>query len=395
MDYFRGGTSIEAASRFGTPCYVFSWESVRDALSVLTSLNRGIPIRHWLSLKSQPLRRLVREWRLLNEGIEVVSEFELRAALSEGYSPERILVNGVAKHRWMADIAVSGLRLHFDSLEEVSRLATTAARLAWRVGLRFALRRQVDPDEPSFFTQFGLSPTEARTAYGPGRRGCHLRKRAFHLRSNVPVASEYSEALAEMAVRCQEAGFAPRFIDCGGGLPCPGDDLSRDANPTFSMADFAEALCSGVRSFPEAEEIWLENGRFITGRAGVLVLGVADIKDRPECRYVICNGGRTNHALVSDWERHDIFSIPERSGRLCLTTLCGPTCMAFDRLCRIELPDDLQIGDLLVWKNAGSYHLPWETRFSHGLAPVVWIDSNDSMSLVRPRETFSEWWNSR
>ncbi len=389
-------TAAEAAQQYGTPCYLFSWQSVLHALDALNALKSDIPIRHWLSLKSQPLRRLVQEWRSLNTGIEVVSEFELRAALSEGFSPQNVLVNGVGKHHWMKDIDVSGLRVHLDSLEEARRLAETAARLGWRVGLRFALRKQMDPDEPLFFTQFGLSPTEARTAAQMLRvAGVTLESAHFHLRSNVPVASEYAEALVEMALRCQEANFAPRFIDCGGGLPCPGDDLSRDAHPTFDMADFTEALCSGVRAFAGVEEIWLENGRFVTGRAGVLVIRVIDIKERPECRYVICDGGRTNHALVSDWERHNVFSIPARSGRLRLSTLCGPTCMAFDRLCRLDLADDVQIGDLLVWQNAGAYHIPWETRFSYGLAPVVWIDSNGSMSLVRQRESFKEWWNGR
>jgi len=387
--------ALEAAERFGTPCYLFSWERVLHVWHVLKALKGDIPVRHWLSLKSQPLRRLVQEWRSLNTGIEVVSEFELRAALSAGFSTENILVNGVGKHHWMEGISVSGLRVHFDSVDEASRLAKTAARLAWRVGLRFALRKQVDPDEPLFYTQFGLSAAEARATVGALRAaGVALESAHFHLRSNVPAASEYSEALAEMGLRCQEANFSPRFIDCGGGLPCPGDDLPRDAHSSFKMAEFIEVLRSGVRAFSGVEEIWLENGRFVTGRAGALVIRVVDIKDRPECRYVICDGGRTNHALVSDWERHNVFSIPARSARSRLTTLCGPTCMAFDRLCRLELPDDVQIGDLMVWQNAGAYHIPWETRFSHGLAPVVWIDSNDRMSLVRQRETFEEWWSS-
>jgi diaminopimelate decarboxylase len=263
-------------------------------------------------------------------------------------------------HRWMADLTVPGLRVNFDSLEEISQLAGVAARLAWRVGLRLAVKKQMDPDEPGFFGQFGMSSAETGVAVEALRvAGATLETANFHLRSNVPVANDYSEALAELALGCQDAGFVPRFVDCGGGLPCPGDDLPRDAKETFDLRKFADALSSGVRAFRAVEEIWLENGRFVTGRAGVLVLRVVDIKDRPECRYVICDGGRTNHALVSDWERHNVFMIPARSGRLRLTTLCGPTCMAFDRLCRFELPDDVQIGDLLVWQNAGAYHIPW------------------------------------
>jgi diaminopimelate decarboxylase len=110
----------EAASRFGTPCYLFSWPIVLEALDVLTSLECGVPIRHWLSMKTQPLRYLLREWRELGLGVEVVSEFELRAALEQGFPPDRILVNGVAKHYWLSDIHVQGLRVHFDSLQEAS-----------------------------------------------------------------------------------------------------------------------------------------------------------------------------------------------------------------------------------------------------------------------------------
>ena len=386
----------EAAARFGTPCYLFSWQRVLDALDLLNGLECEIPIRHWLSLKTQPLRRLLQAWRTLNSGVEVVSEFELRAALNEGFSSSNILVNGVAKHHWIEHVSVSGLRVNFDSLQEASRLAGTAARLAWRAGLRFALSKQVDPDEPLYLTQFGLSPSEASVvARTLVVAGVNLEAAHFHLRSNVLVATDYAEALAELALRCREANLAPRFIDCGGGLPCPGEDLLRDMNPAFDLAEFAKVLCCGVRAFPNIEEIWLENGRFVTSRAGVLVLRIIDIKDRPECRYLICDGGRTNHALVSDWERHSIFLIPKRSGQPRLTTLCGPTCMAFDRLCRLQFPDNVQIGDLVVWENAGAYHIPWETRFSHGLAPVVWMDPDGGMSLVRQREEFDQWWTSR
>ena len=44
-----------------------------------------IVCRHWLSCKTQPVAPLLRWWRGQGRPIEVVSEFELRAALAEGY----------------------------------------------------------------------------------------------------------------------------------------------------------------------------------------------------------------------------------------------------------------------------------------------------------------------
>jgi hypothetical protein len=98
------------------------------------------------------------------------------------------------------------------------------------------------------------------------------------------------------------------------------------------------------------------------------------------------------NALVSNWEAHEILAIPKRSGRRRLTNVTGPTCMAFDRLARCPLSRELRAGDHLVWLDAGAYHLPWETRFSHGLAAVYWHDGS-RLAEVRPRETFEHWWN--
>ena len=52
----------------------------------------------------------------------------------------------------------------------------------------------------------------------------------------------------------------------------------------------------------------------------------------------------------------------------------------------------MEVGDKIVWHNAGAYHLPWETRFSHGLAPVVWYGGGDEVMVVRERERFGNWW---
>jgi hypothetical protein len=65
--------------------------------------------------------------------------------------------------------------------------------------------------------------------------------------------------------------------------------------------------------------------------------------------------------------------------------------MTDDSLGRVQLPDDVVPGDLLVWMNAGAYHLPWETRFSQGLCAVAWCDEAESLSLARERERADEW----
>lgn len=387
-------------ARHAAPFYLFSVVPIEHALTELDRHFSRLPVRHWLSFKTQPLRPLVQWWRRQGRGIEVVSEFELLAALQEGFPPERILVNGPAKHHWLPRHPVRGLRVNFDSLTEMRALLPVARQLGWSLGARVHTGEEFDPEDKHLPTQFGMTGGEAVEALkelkrSNGPRGCKSRVEMMHvhLRTNVASADIYERALAEVADICRRARFQPRFVDCGGGFPPPGVRLVNGArvDAGFSLAAMARAVERALKLFPAAEECWMENGRWLTARSGVLVTKVLEAKQRGRHRNLICDAGRTTNALISLWEHHDLFTIPERRGPRLLTTVNGPTCMAFDKLARRPLPRGIRAGDHLVWMDAGAYHLPWETRFSQGLIPVLWHDGR-RVQVVRRRESFANWW---
>ncbi|HEU0009405.1 MAG TPA: hypothetical protein VFT34_06285 [Verrucomicrobiae bacterium] len=379
---------------WSSPFYVFSASPVQQALAELDQHFGHLPIRHWLSCKTQPLRPLLQWWRRAERPIEVVSEFEFRAALAEGFTPERILINGPAKHRWLPAVARRGLRVNFDSPAEARRLTPLAKRLGWTCGVRLLTREEFDPESPDFATQFGFEPDEAVVAIQALKRAnVRLETIHFHLRTNVASHGVYERALAHAAEICRVAQFAPRFVDLGGGFPPPGV-LTRGGKAVdaqFDLQPMAGVYERALRLFPSARELWLENGRWLLARSGVLVVRILDVKERPKVRALICDGGRTMNALVSNWENHELLALPERRGTATPTTVHGPTCMAFDQLARRPLPRTLRAGDHLLWLEAGAYHLPWETAFSHGRAAVYWHDGRRTR-LVRRAEPFRDWW---
>jgi len=393
LDFWRTLAKRTARS-CETPFYLFSIEPVRSALAELKLMDSAAPVRHWLSCKTQPVPPLLRWWRRQGMGIEVVSEFELLAARREGFPPERILVNGPAKHHWLPRHALSGLFVNFDSTAEAAGLLGLAKRLKWRVGVRCLTDEECDPESPRYPTQFGLAPNDAVQLLKKLKRSrLRLETIHTHLRTNVPSADVYERALKQLAGICRAAAFEPKYVDVGGGLPPP-YTLSRDGcrfDSRFSLTRFGEVLGRMKRQFPNLHEFWLENGRFISARSGALVVKILDVKERRGLRQLICDGGRTMNALVSNWESHRIIPLVDRRGQARLTTVCGPTCMAFDQLARCPLPVNLRAGDHLLWLDAGAYHLPWETRFSHGLTNVIWHDGA-GLELIRKRESFESWW---
>jgi diaminopimelate decarboxylase len=395
LDFWRGLVS-QALPLAPTPFYLFSVTPVGEALSQLEMHvgGSGLPVRHWLSFKTQPLPPLLAWWRREGGGVEVVSEFEFLAALREGFAPDRILVNGPAKQRWLPRHPTRGLRVNFDSATELDALLPSARDLDWSVGVRCNTREEFDPENPKFPTQFGMEADEAATALRRLKRaGARLETIHFHLRTNVNSPAVYERAIGEVAEICRAARFEPKHLDCGGGLPPP-HILTRGGkryDEQFPLAGLKDVHARAVKHFPGLRELWLENGRFLTARSGVLVVRVLEVKERRNLRQLICDGGRTLNALVSTWEAHEILTLPKRAGRNVLTTVYGPTCMAFDQLGRRPLPGAIQPGDHLLWLEAGAYHLPWETRFSHGLSAVIWHDGQ-SLDLVRKAESFDQWW---
>ena len=390
-----------------TPFYVFSSGPVAERMAeldaALTSAGfrpamanpkSKIAFRHWLSCKTSPVAPLLGWWRGTGRGIEVVSEFELRAALAEGFAPENILVNGPAKQHWLGAFARRGLAVNFDSPAELDALLPTAKKSGWRLGIRILTGEEFDPEHPPFPTQFGFAPDAAVAALKKLQRaGARIETVHFHLRSNVASARIYERALAEVAAICRAAKFSPLHLDLGGGLPVR-HVLTRGGRVyggEFGRRAFAEGLRQWVKPFSGLREIWLENGRFMSSGSGALAVRILDVKERRGLRQLICDGGRTLNALMSVWEQHALVPLAEPRGPVTMTVAHGPTCMAFDQLARVPLPRSLQTGDHLLWLDAGAYHLAWETRFSHGHAAVCWHDEN-GLRRARARQTFEDWW---
>lgn len=380
--------------RADTPFFLFSVVPVEAGLRELERALQGLPVRHWWSAKTQSLPPLWRWWRDRGLGLEVVSEFELRAALAEGFESNAILVNGPAKHHWLYRYACEALVVNFDSVAEAVALARLARTRRWRVGLRLQLREGYDPEHPTLPTQFGMSGPEAALALRRLRQaGLEPEGLHFHLRTQVESAAVYERALREAADLCAALQWRPRVVDCGGGWPAEHvrDRQGRAIAACFSVKAMTHVLRRASTWFAGLREYWLEIGRRLSAPGGVLVVRVLDIKQRAGWRYLICDGGRTLHAMVSTWEQHGLLTLPARRGPRVPTIVTGPTCMAFDQLARCALPATLRAGDTLIWLDAGAYHLSWETRFSHGLAAVYWHDGR-RIRQVRAPESFEQWW---
>ncbi|MCW5557862.1 MAG: hypothetical protein KIT22_08525 [Verrucomicrobiae bacterium] len=358
-----------------TPFFLFAAEPVADAHARLERLRFGRPLRGWFSGKTHPLPAMWRWWRQRQGSLEVVSEWEFRTARNAGFDADHLLVNGPAKHRWLPRLAMARQRVNFDSPGELAALLAQARRQRWRTGLRLRTPVEVDPEHPDRPSQFGMEPSELAAAVGTLRSaGLEPEVLHFHLRTHLPKPSVLARAMESAAAVCEAAGWHPPYLNAGGGLAPPFtlDLFGRRFDADLSPREYATVLREGWERMPFVRELWMEHGRYVCAGGGVLALRILEARHRDGARQWICDGGRTLHALVSTWEQHALIALEPRGGRRVMTSVHGPTCMAFDTLARLPMASSLRPGDVLIWLDAGAYHLSWETRFSHDLAEVWW-----------------------
>lgn len=384
---------VRAADSFETPYYLLWRKPFIEAVARAGSVTSGISkIRQWYSYKSQPVPTLARTAGELGMGIEVVSPFELYAARRMGFAPSNILVNGLGKDRWLPD-DLSHLNVIFDSVHEAEKLAQRARALRWRCGLRIAVSAQINADAPQFPAQFGIDRSDVERVVRTLRSNyVDVSILHFHLRSNVPSTLDYLRALEELREVADLTRLTPRIIDIGGGLSDTALQRHPQIGSSVSIDQLDTVVAAAKRVFPDSDEIWLENGRVLLAPAGILVVSVIDIKERGGFRILICDGGRANNALPSDWEEHRVaLANAPTDAQTRNTLICGPTCMAFDSFYQGPFISDVRIGDRIIYFNAGAYHIPWETRFSFGECRVLWTTDGERMAEIRKAEPPEEW----
>ena len=178
------------------------------------------------------------------------------------------------------------------------------------------------------------------------------------------------------SVAVQLVGIAQRFpqvtaIDLGGGIGVaekPGDrafDLER-----------LDALLGEVRESYPQYAIWLEPGRYLVARAGVLLTHVTQVKGKGDMRYIGVGTGMNSlirPALYGAY--HEIVNLTRAGDAPSETaTIVGPICETGDRLGTDRLLPPSREGDVMLIANAGAYGYVMSSQYNRReVAPEIVI----------------------
>lgn len=396
----------ELASRFGTPCYIYSKAAFSEHFLAYEQALEGCPHLVCYALKANSNLAVIDLLARLGAGFDIVSLGELERVVAAGGDPAKVVFSGVAKRDdEMARALELGIKcFNVESLPELERLNACAARL----GLRAPVSLRVNPDvdagtHPYISTglkdnKFGIAIGDAPAIYARAQALDHLEVVGVdcHIGSQLTELAPFMDALERLITlveRLAADGIRLRHLDLGGGL---GVDYNGETPP--SPAHYICALRERLARSALTRELELifEPGRSIAANAGVLLTRVEFLKPAETKHFAIIDAGMNDlirPALYQAWMR--IERVDQRDDGVTRTRaaydIVGPVCESGDFLGK-QRELELAAGDLLAVGSAGAYAFTMASNYNTRARPAEVMVDDDQAFLVREREPLAQLW---
>ncbi len=377
----------EIAREYGTPVFIIDHEKIRENYR---EFREKLPdVQAYFAVKANSNPEIVKtmyemgasfdvasfpEFMLVHENIKHLSEKQ-----QEDFIWNKIIyANTIKPADVLAKLNAYKILVTFDNIEELRKIKKHSPD----VGLILRIRVPNTGSMVELSSKFGAHPGEAVDLIAEALNlGLGVEGISFHVGSQCNNFDNYSQALnfassifKEAELRNFHIGFTgkenkkKRILNIGGGFPV------RYTPDVKSFTALAEMLNSEIkRSFPNDDiAVIAEPGRFIVATACTLITKIVGkaVRDGKTCYYLDDGVYHTFSGQVFDHQHYPLHSFKEGEKKVCATF--GPTCDAFDTISLAdELPEDLQIDDLLYAENIGAYTIASTTYFNGFPPPKV------------------------
>lgn len=342
------------------------------------------------SVKTNPLPWILDQMRQNAIMAEVVSAHEYRHALKNGFLSHDMVYNGPLKDRETFVHAVSGgtivnieTKRELDWLEDMHPAGTEILGLRVNVNVNSLSPQDAAGDDDN--SRFGFVEATGELAAAIERLDSKgFRLSGLHMHRNVRTRSiRFYEALVDYAATIIERyRLEPEYLDLGGGLY--GIDHNK---PTFDQ--YADAIAHKLRQHGLANiKVILEPGYALVSNVMTLVTQVIDTKQLDEDIAVVITDAIRADIDPFYRERDHGKQIVYRDTRgvrprVRTQTVCGCTCIEYDRMMTIRNGYLLQPGDRILYTRAGAYTLTMTPTFIRSTPDVYVITLSGDIKLVQ------------
>ena len=369
------------AGEHGTPLFVVNHAELRRNFA---TFKKYLPrVQAYYAVKANPNPEIVRTLFKAGASFDVASLPELRivcenikdlpAKKRQQWIWDKIIyANPIKANETLAELDHYNPLVTYDNAEEIRKIK----KYAPNAGLALRLKVANTGAMVELSSKFGAAPGEAvDLILAAAKAGLTVEGLSFHVGSQTTNFENYVQALnlaANIFKETRERGYNKmNLLDIGGGFPAPYD------NTVKPFRDLARTINKELnRLFPPDIEILAEPGRFMIATAGtsvVKIIGKA-VRDGKLCYYVNDGVYHTYSGIIFDHCHYHMKAFRKGPEQIC--SVFGPTCDALDVISMAEnLPEDLELGELLYSPDIGAYSHASSTHFN-GFPPAKVVHVN-------------------
>ena len=385
------------AEKVGTPFYLYSHATLKRHFTNFDSAFGDTDRIVCFSAKANSNLAVLKLFKNLGGGLDIVSGGELYRGLMTGFSPDRIVYSGVGKRIDEIDYALdSGILLfNVESMEELKIIDERAGLLNKRAPVAIRVNPDVDPKTHPYIStglkknKFGIDTRTALEGYKAASQLDNIDVIGIdcHIGSQITEVKPFNDALGSiMALKdeLKKIGIEIKYLDVGGGLGITYDDESPP-----DPSEYANAIINSIGD--RSLKLILEPGRVIVGNAGILVTKVLYRKSDTAKSFVIVDAGMNDllrPALYNAF--HAIRPVRMSDSESITVDVVGPVCESSDFLATDRIMPGVKQGDFLSVMSAGAYGFVMSSNYCSRLKVAEVMVKDNEFHVVRARQTYED-----
>jgi diaminopimelate decarboxylase len=401
---YRGGALFaedvavtDLAETVGTPFYCYSADLLRRNYTDFAGAFAGLDATVCYAVKANSNQAVIALFASLGAGADVVSEGELRRALTAGVPAEKIVFSGVGKTRAEMTMALEADcgQFNIESEPELAVLSEVASALGKTATIVLRVNPDVDADTHHKIStgragdKFGIELDRIRDVYAAAARlpGVNPAGLAVHIGSQLTRLDPFRDAFERIAALVRDLrsdGLNVDRVDLGGGLGI----VYRDEIPPVPT-DYAEIVRDVFGDLDLA--LTFEPGRRLTGEAGILVTRVIYVKDSGGRKFAVVDSAMNDlirPTLYEAWHDIDPVAQPADDAEIAPVDIVGPVCETGDVLAVQRDMPPLAPDDLLAVRSAGAYGAVMSSTYNSRLLIPETMVNGAQFAVIRPRHDY-------
>ncbi len=401
--FIDGVSTKDLAEKYDTPLYVISERRIRDNYKRLhLALTQNYPkVKIYFAMKANSNLSVLKTLETEGANIDAVSPGEVFMALTNGFTPDRILFTGTSvRNDELKFLSDSGVTINMDSQSTLNRLLKIAVPkiVSFRVNPEIGAGHHNHCITAGKETKFGIWEQDAIKAYetaknaGVQKFGIHM-----HIGSGIldpkPFLAALDKFLSIAKKVHDQLGINFEFIDIGGGIGVP----YKPEDKELDLKLYAEKLLTLFKTKTVQYDLgepyfYVEPGRFLVCDSTILLASVNTIKTTPYKKFVGVDAGFNTLIRPAMYGSYHPIVIANKMAAADAekVDIAGPICESGDLLAKDRRLPRIEEGDLLAVLNAGAYGFSMSSQYNARPRAAEVMVKNGKHRLVREREQLDD-----